>query len=83
VAVGLALRKLRLMKPQRFQENLITGMAALVEGMTEPQAAVVFDWVANQYLLPTQRPDAVERLRAHQQAGHRWSFRARLPPAWI
>jgi HAD superfamily hydrolase (TIGR01490 family) len=70
VAVGYALRKLRLMKPQRFQENLITGMAALVEGMTEGEAAAVFDWVANDYLMPTQRPDSVERLRRHQAQGH-------------
>lgn len=70
VGMGFALRKLRLMKPQRFQENLIAGMAALIEGMTEQAAAAVFDWVAHDYLLPTQRADAVERLRSHKQAGH-------------
>jgi HAD superfamily hydrolase (TIGR01490 family) len=70
VVLGYALRKLRLMKPQRFQENLVTGMAGLIKGMTTQEGAAVFDWVAHDYLLPTQRADATERLREHQSQGH-------------
>jgi len=70
VAIGYALRKLRLMKPQRFQHSLITGMAALIEGTTEQEAATVFDWVTRGYLLPSRRADAAERLRTHQDQGH-------------
>jgi len=69
-AVGYFLRKLKLMKPQRFQENLMTGMARLIEGMTEQQAQEVFGWVAHDYLLPTQRTDVTLRLREHQAQGH-------------
>lgn len=64
------LRKVKLMKPLRFQEKLVTGMAELIQGMTIERGAQVFDWVANSWLLPSERAEMAARLREHQAEGH-------------
>jgi HAD superfamily hydrolase (TIGR01490 family) len=64
------LRKVNLIKPLRFQEKLVIGMAELLKGMSEQEGAAVFDWVANSWLLPSERADMAERLRKHQAQGH-------------
>jgi len=42
-----------------------------VRGWTLQEAAAAFAWVAEQYVQPLVRPDAMARLRDHQAAGHR------------
>jgi len=70
VALGYFLRKVKLMKPQRFQESITIGMAGLIKAMTEREGAAAFEWLAHEYLLPTQREDSTARLREHQAQGH-------------
>jgi HAD superfamily hydrolase (TIGR01490 family) len=70
VLVGYLLRRLKLMTPLRFQEILISGMGWLVAGLSEAEGATVFDWVANSWLIPTERKDVAQRLQDHVVRGH-------------
>jgi HAD superfamily hydrolase (TIGR01490 family) len=70
VYTSYLLRKVKLMRPLRFQEKLVIGMAELIAGMTEAEAAQVFDWVAHSWLLASVRPDVAARLRDHQAQSH-------------
>ena len=42
-----------------------------VRGWTPKEAAVAFAWIAEHYVQPLVRPDALARLRDHQAVGHR------------
>lgn len=64
------LRKLKLLPEEKFQPQLMTGLAALLKGMTEAEGRALFDWLWHEYLLPTQRPETMARLREHQAQGH-------------
>jgi HAD superfamily hydrolase (TIGR01490 family) len=39
--------------------------------MSEEESEDVFEWVVYEYLLPTQRPDVINRLHEHQLQGHK------------
>lgn len=46
-------------------------MAWLTGGMTLAQGQAVFDWVADEQVIPSCRPDTLAVLRRHQAQGHR------------
>lgn len=64
------LRRLKLMPIDRFQQFVTVRLSWLVKGMDLQQGAAMFDWVAQEYLLPTQRSDTADRLQRHQAQGH-------------
>jgi HAD superfamily hydrolase (TIGR01490 family) len=64
------LTKLKLIPIDRFQQYFTERLSWLVQGMDIKQGEAMFDWVAQEYLLPTQRPDTAERLQRHQAQGH-------------
>jgi HAD superfamily hydrolase (TIGR01490 family) len=65
------LRKSGLMKAERYQQLIIRRLGWLVRGLDEAEGAALFEWVANDYLLRTKRPETAERLKEHRARGHR------------
>ena len=65
-----SLNKLGLIKPERFQHTLIMGLTKFFKGSSVEEGAKLFNWVVNEYLLPSKRADVVERLNQHQARGH-------------
>lgn len=53
-----------------LQRKLIAGLSAMLQGLTPEEARPALTWLIHEYLLPTQRPEVFERLRAHQAQGH-------------
>ncbi len=64
------LSKLKLIPIDRFQQFFTLRLSWLVKGMDLGQGQAMFDWAAQEYLLPTQRSDAAGRLQRHQAQGH-------------
>ena len=68
---GYFLNKWGLMKPERFQYSLILGLTRFFRGSTSEEGRSLFNWVVNEYLLPSTRADIAQRLKEHQAKGHR------------
>jgi HAD superfamily hydrolase (TIGR01490 family) len=66
----LILARLGLANPEVFDRHTIARLLWLVRGCDESHALQAFQWVTDEYLLPTQRPEVVARLREHQAQGH-------------
>ena len=45
-------------------------MTWLLRGWTDDQVNRAFQWVTDEYLMPTRRPHVIQRLKAHQEQGH-------------
>jgi len=71
ILLPYVLGKFGLITNEKYLRPLIANLARLVRGMSEQEGENVFKWVAHDYLLPTQRPDVVDRLRGHQVQGHK------------
>jgi len=63
------LRKLRLVSDERLRQSAIGGLAGILRGWTVDEANTAFDWIIDEYLLPSARPDVMERLSAHKAHG--------------
>jgi len=62
--------KLRLTHNEALDRLKIGRMAWLLRGWDERQGQRAFEWVTDEYLLPTRRDHVVARLKSHQQQGH-------------
>ena len=62
--------KLRLTHNETLDRLKIGRMAWLLRGWDEAQGRRAFEWVNDEYLLPTRREHVIARLRSHQQQGH-------------
>ena len=54
-----------------IQRLVIVRLAWFLKGYDLQQAAAAFEWVVGEYLLPTYRPEILQRLRQHQAEGCR------------
>jgi HAD superfamily hydrolase (TIGR01490 family) len=61
---------LRLTHSEAFDRAKIARMAWLLGGWNERQARRAFEWITDEFLLPTRREHVVARLKLHQQRGH-------------
>ncbi len=68
---GFVLNKLGLIKGEAFQQTLMNGLTKFIKGLNLKEASFHFEWLANEFLLPSQRADVVARLKDHQSQGHR------------
>ena len=64
-------RALKLAHNEGFDRAVIGRLAWLLRGWTEEQSLHAFRWVIDEYLLPTQRPSVLARLKWHLAQGHR------------
>jgi putative phosphoserine phosphatase/1-acylglycerol-3-phosphate O-acyltransferase len=65
------LYKMRLVSRDAAYTSWARDMPWLIGGLTLEQAQAVFDWVADEQVVPSMRPDVRELLRQHQAQGHR------------
>ena len=61
---------LKLTHNEGFDRAKIARMAWLLRGWTETQGLRAFEWVTDEYLLPTRREAVIGRLKSHQERGH-------------
>ena len=64
------LRKAKLIGEEAYHRPLTARMAWMVKGMSEEEFRKLSDCLITEYLLPTERPEVVARLRDHQSKGH-------------
>lgn len=70
--IGLwPLWRLGLVSEFRARELWVRHLGWTVRGWTRQEAAAAFAWISEQYVLPLVRPAVMERVRHHQEAGHR------------
>ncbi len=62
--------KLRLTHSEAFDRLKVSRMTWLLRGWTDDQVNRAFQWVTDEYLMPTRRPHVIQRLKAHQEQGH-------------
>ncbi len=55
---------------ERFQRLTTVRLSSLVKGLSVSAADEMFEWVAKEFLLPSQRPEVGRRLKEHQRRGH-------------
>jgi len=65
------LYKAKLTSWENLQKPLLAKLCGLLQGLDREQANLALGWLLHEYLLPTQRADVFERLRAHQAQGHK------------
>jgi HAD superfamily hydrolase (TIGR01490 family) len=61
---------LRIADNEGFDRAKISRMTWLIAGWTEAEGRRAFEWITDQYLLPTRREHVLRRLREHQARGH-------------
>ena len=72
VHLGLwGLYKLGLFDESRARRFWAQDMAWAIRGLSEEEAHRAFEWIVAEHVQPTWRPDVLERLRWHQEQGHR------------
>ena len=64
------LRKLRLVAEEDLVRPAIANLARLVAGWDVDMGAAAFEWVAGEYLLPSQRQPVLARLEKHRADQH-------------
>jgi len=65
------LYKLKIGTRENMQHYLLAKLSDMLQGMDQEQAHAALSWLLNDYLLPTKRPDVLERLKDHQTKGHK------------
>jgi HAD superfamily hydrolase (TIGR01490 family) len=63
-------RKIKVISDETYLRPIISRLAWFVRGMTENNLRQASDWINQNYLLPTERPEVIRRLREHQAQGH-------------
>lgn len=63
------LRKLGRTSDEALRLKAVGGLAGLLRGWTEEEAAEAFTWVIDDWLLPSARQDVLGTLRGHVQQG--------------
>jgi HAD superfamily hydrolase (TIGR01490 family) len=62
--------RMRLFPRERFNTTAIARMAGLIQGYDLREADAAFDWVADEFILPSGRESVLERWEAHRRSGH-------------
>ena len=62
--------KLGLLPRERFNTIAIARMTSLIRGYDLRQAEAAFDWVANDFILPSGRPRLLEIWESHRRDGY-------------
>jgi HAD superfamily hydrolase (TIGR01490 family) len=62
--------KLKLFPRERFNTSAIARMAGLIQGYGLREADAAFDWVANDFIIPSGRKSVLEFWEGHRRSGH-------------
>src|SRR5262245_63164410 len=63
--------KMKLASWQSVQHALLANLSGMLQGLNQEEALTALSWLLHDYLLPTQRPDVLKRLKDHQATGHK------------
>jgi len=62
--------KMGLISTEKYYQRWGKDMAQLMKGVEVKKAKEIFDWLTDDYLLPTLKKNAFERLKKHQEDGY-------------
>ena len=61
--------KIGLISTERYYQSWGKDLAWLIKGLSKTRTKEIFDWVVNEYLLPSLKKNVFERLKNHQKEG--------------
>ena len=67
--IQLPFWKIGLISTEKYYRSWGENLAWMVKGLSGIRAKQIFDWVSNEYLLPTLKKDIFQRLKNHQKQG--------------
>jgi HAD superfamily hydrolase (TIGR01490 family) len=62
--------KMGLISTKKYYQSWGEDMARLMKGVDVGRAKEIFDWLTDDYLLPTLKKNVFERLKRHQEGGY-------------
>lgn len=63
----MPLWKIHLIHQERFYRSWGEDLAIMVKGMKQDRTKEIFNWIADEYLLPSLKRDIFEKLKKHQK----------------
>jgi phosphoserine phosphatase len=64
-------RKLKIISAESLNRPVMVGLGSLIEDYDLQEGNAAFDWITNDFLLPTVHPEVISRLNEHKARGHR------------
>jgi len=61
--------KIGLISTEKYYQSWGKDLAWMTKGLSKVRVKNIFNWVANEYLLPSLKKDVFERLKNHQKQG--------------
>lgn len=61
--------KMKLISTEKYYKSWGQDLALMMKGIKTDKAKTIFEWLSDQYLLPTSKKKVLERLKKHQQEG--------------
>jgi len=61
--------KMKLIPTEKYYKSWGQDLALTMKGIKTDRAKVIFEWLSDQYLLPTSKKNVLERLKKHQEEG--------------
>jgi HAD superfamily hydrolase (TIGR01490 family) len=64
------LRKIKLVSAEWFSRRLMASLARVIKGWNEEEVQAAFEWIVEEWFIPTQQEEVIARYRSHQEQGH-------------
>jgi HAD superfamily hydrolase (TIGR01490 family) len=61
--------KMKLIPTEKYYKSWGQDLAFLMKGIKTDKAKAIFEWLSDQYLLPSSKKNVLERLKKHQEEG--------------
>lgn len=61
--------KMKLIPTEKYYKSWGQDLAVLMKGIKTDKAKVIFEWLSDQYLLPSSKKNVLERLKKHREEG--------------
>ena len=61
--------KMKLISTEKYYQSWGKDVAQLIKGIRVERAKEIFNWIADEYLLPTLKNNVFEKLKEHQEDG--------------
>ena len=68
--ISYTLRKLKLVSAEWFSRKLMAGLAMMIKGWKEEEVQAAFQWIVEEWFIPTQQEEVISRYQSHQDQGH-------------
>jgi len=61
--------KMKLIPTEKYYKSWGQDLALTMKGIKTDKAKAIFEWLSDQYLLPSSKKNVLERLKKHQEEG--------------